>query len=247
MDPNRIAELLQPYLRAEPPKAEVALSPDQLQLISIYVELLLRWNKRVNLTAVRDAESIVTRHFGESLFLAAYIFPSPFPGTATATPSRQHALDLGSGAGFPGLPLKIYVPELRLTLVESNHKKAAFLAEAIRALQLSDVSVYPSRLEAGLVKGAEHVVPSGIEPPNLVTMRAVERFESALQTAAALVRYGSTQLGRGKLALLIGKSQAAQVRNRICDFSWDSPALVPESRERVLLVGGYPIVNVPAE
>ena len=247
MDPNRIAELLQPYLRAEPLHAEVALAPDQLQRFSIYVDLLLRWNARVNLTAVRDADGIVTRHFGESLFLAIYLFHGSLSGTETQTPSRQHALDLGSGAGFPGLPLKIYAPELRLTLVESNHKKAAFLAEVIRALQLSDVSVYPGRLEAGLVKEAEHVVPIGIEPPNLVTMRAVESFDSALQTAAALVRYGSPQLGRGKLALLIGKSQAARVRDRIRDFSWDSPALVPESRERVLFVGAYPIVNVPAE
>ena len=242
MDQDRIAELLQPFLGAQ------ALSSEQIESISTYVEILMRWNARINLTAVRDPELIVTRHFGESLFLAAHVFPSSLRSEANPETDRpQHALDLGSGAGFPGLPLKIYVPELRLTLVESNHKKAAFLAEAIRALQLSDVSVYPSRLEAGLVKGAEHVVPSGIEPPNLVTMRAVERFESALQTAAALVRYGSPQLGRGKLALLIGKSQAAQVRNRIRDFSWDSPALVPGSRERVLLVGGYPIVNVPAE
>ncbi|HTM40369.1 MAG TPA: 16S rRNA (guanine(527)-N(7))-methyltransferase RsmG [Terriglobales bacterium] len=246
MDPNRIAELLQPYLGAKALPAEAGLSSEQLRSISIYVELLLRWNTRVNLTAVRHAENIVTRHFGESLFLAAYLFPGPsLPGTNSEAGSRRHALDLGSGAGFPGIPLKIYAPELRLTLVESNHKKAAFLAEVIRALQLSDVSVYADRLEAGLIGGAEHVVPSAIEPPDLVTMRAVERFESALQTAAALVRHGSARFGRGKLALLIGKSQTAQVRDGIRDFSWDSPAPVPESRERVLLVGRHPVRNVP--
>ena len=174
MDPNRIAELLQPYLGAKALPAEAGLSSEQLRSISIYVELLLHWNTRVNLTAVRHAENIVTRHFGESLFLAAYLFPGPsLPGTNSEAGSRRHALDLGSGAGFPGIPLKIYAPELRLTLVESNHKKAAFLAEVIRALQLSDVSVYAGRLEAGLIGGAEHVVPSAIEPPDLVTMRAV--------------------------------------------------------------------------
>ena len=241
MDPNRIAELLQPYVGAKALPAEVALSPEQLQNISTYIDLLLRWNARVNLTAVRDGDGIVTRHFGESLFLAAYLFPASLMGSEAETSKRPHALDLGSGAGFPGIPLKIYAPELRLTLVESNHKKAAFLAEAIRALQLSNVYVYPGRLEAGQVKGAEHVVPKGIAPPNLVTMRAVERFESALQTAAALVRYGSAQFGTGKLALLIGRTQAEQVPGRIQDFSWETPILVPQSRERVLLVGRYPV------
>jgi 16S rRNA (guanine527-N7)-methyltransferase len=241
MDPNRIAELLQPYLGAKALPAEVALSPKQLRSISIYVELLLRWNTRVNLTAVRDADGIVTRHFGESLFLAAYLLPASLTDSETQEPRRQHALDLGSGAGFPGLPLKIYASDLRLTLVESNHKKAAFQAEVIRALQLSDACVYPGRLEAGLVKGAGPVVASGIAPPNLVTMRAVERFESALQTAAALVRYGSAQLGRGKLALLIGRTQAEQVPGRSQDFSWETPILVPQSRERVLLVGRYSV------
>src|SRR6185437_3218872 len=245
MDPNRIAELLQPYVGAKALPAEVTLSPAQLQSISIYVDLLLRWIARVNLTAVRDGDGIVTRHFGESLFLAAYLFPASLMGSEAETSKRPHALDLGSGAGFPGIPLKIYAPELRLTLVESNHKKAAFLAEVIRALQLSDVSVYADRLEAGLIGGAEHVVPSAIKPPDLVTMRAVERFESALQTAAALVRHGSARFGGGKLALLIGKSQTAQVRDGIRDFSWDSPAPVPESRERVLLVGRHPVRNVP--
>ena len=246
MDPNRIAALLQPHLAAKAP-ATGALSPEQLRQISTYIELLQRWNARVNLTAVRDADGIVTRHFGESLLLAAYLFPNPFPGTPTEAPNRQHALDLGSGAGFPGLPLKIYTPGLRLTLVESNHKKAVFLAEVIRALQLTDASVYSGRLEAGAIKGAEHVLPSGIEPPNLVTMRAVERFESALQTAAALVRYGSAQLGTAKLALLVGRNQAEQVPGRIHDFSWEAPILVPQSRERVLLVGRHPAKNVPKE
>ena len=242
MDPNRIAELLQPFLSAKALPARVLLSTEQFRPISIYVDLLLRWNMRINLTSVRDAESIVTRHFGESLFLAAHVFPDwSLPGTNTGTLSRQHVLDLGSGAGFPGLPLKIYVPELRLTLVESNHKKAAFLAEVIRALQLSDVSVYAGRLEAGLMKGAESVVPVGIEPASLVTMRAVERFESALRTAAALVRYGSAQGGAGKLALLIGRTQAEQVPKIVRDFSWELPVVVPLSRERVLLVGRYPV------
>lgn len=241
MDPNRIADLLPPFLSAEVLRSPLALSIEQLRFISIYIDLLLRWNRRINLTSVRDAESIVTRHFGESLFLAAYLFPgSSRLGTTGDGFSRQHALDFGTGAGFPGLPLKIYVPELRLTLVESNHKKAAFLAEVIRALQLSDVSVQTGRLEAGMMKGPRSFAATRVEPPNLVTMRAVERFESALEAAKALVRYGSARFGRGKLALLIGNSQVQQVRDSVRDFSWESPILVPHSRERVLLVGQFP-------
>lgn len=244
MDRNRIADLLQPFLTAKAP-VRLTLSPAQLQAMSIYVDLLLRWNARVNLTAVRDAETIVTRHFGESLLLAAYLFPRAVPGTPTGAPSRQHALDLGSGAGFPGIPLKIYAPELRLTLVESNHKKAAFLAEVIRALQLKDTLVFTERLELGQTRRAPAVAPKGIEAASLITMRAVERFDAALQTATALARYGAVHFGRGRLALLIGRTQAEQVPLRIQDFSWETPILVPQSRERVLLVGEYPVVQVP--
>jgi 16S rRNA (guanine527-N7)-methyltransferase len=241
MDPNRLAKLLQPYLSAKALPAQVAPSTEQLLSISIYIDILLRWNTRVNLTAVRDAESIVTRHFGESLFLAAYLFPaSSLSGRNTEAVSQQHALDLGSGAGFPGLPLKIYVPELRLTLVESNHKKAAFLAEVIRALQLTDTVVFGGRLELGQQNDPRRLLPVGVEPVQLVTMRAVENFDSALQTGTALVRYGSTRFGRGRLALLIGRAQAEQVCASVGNFSWEAPVLLPQSRERVLLVGQYP-------
>src|SRR5207249_1678476 len=77
---------------------------------------------------------IVSRHFGESFFLAAYLFAEGrLPGA--------NVVDLGSGAGFPGIPLKIYAPSLHVTLVESNRKKAISLREVVRALQLSDVEV----------------------------------------------------------------------------------------------------------
>src|SRR5882762_8038665 len=92
MNPARIAELLQPFLRpefataavsdlchSEPAKAgeeSALLSPFQLQSISTYIDILLRWNARINLTAIRDPEEIVTRHFGESFFMARHLFPS---------------------------------------------------------------------------------------------------------------------------------------------------------------------------
>src|SRR5207253_3379046 len=161
MQSDRIAELLQPFL-------PVPLVESQLQAISTYIDILLRWNARINLTAVRQPEHIVTRHFGESLFAARHLFPDPRVRTDTPAAGPQHArsdrppatsvLDIGSGAGFPGLPLKIWAPEIHLTLIESNHKKATFLREVIRALTLTDVDVFPGRAE-NFVADADAIPP----------------------------------------------------------------------------------------
>ena len=239
MDLARIAELLQPFLSARALPAPATLSPGQLQNISRYVDLLLRWNARINLTAVRDPENIISRHFGESLFLAAYLFPCGWRLAHSEQPTPPHALDLGSGAGFPGVPLKIYLPELRLTLVESNHKKSVFLAETIRALSWIGATVFTGRLDSSLIAQGQDGVPQGIAPPNLVTMRAVERFETTLPTAGSLVRAGAAKLGAGKLALLIGERQVQSATRLVADFAWEMPVPVPQSRNRVLLIGRY--------
>ena len=139
VDPARIAALLAPFLQA-PPGGPATLDPAQLAQVSAYLDLLLRWNARINLTAVVHPEQVVTRHFGESFFAARQLLPAPRATTA-------RLLDLGSGAGFPGLPLKIFAPAAPLTLIESNHKKAAFLKEVVRALTLSDVNVFCGRAQ----------------------------------------------------------------------------------------------------
>ena len=135
MDAARIAELLQPFLTAP-----AQLSAAQLNNISTYIDILLRWNARINLTAVRDPEQIVTRHFGESLFAARHLFPAD-----DGRPTTDNCVDVGSGAGFPGLPLKLWAPAIHLTLVESNHKKATFLREVVRSLTLTNVNVFAGR------------------------------------------------------------------------------------------------------
>jgi 16S rRNA (guanine527-N7)-methyltransferase len=133
--PSRIAELLEPFLR---PADDERLTTNDLQSISTYIDLLLRWNARINLTAIRDPEQIVTRHFGESLFLARHLFPRPSSVPSVVKDSdfdpAPTLADIGSGAGFPGIPLKLWAPEISLTLIESNHKKATFLREVARAL-----------------------------------------------------------------------------------------------------------------
>ena len=206
MEPARIAELLQPFLPA-------TLSPTQLNGISMYIDLLLRWNARINLTSVRQPDAIVTRHFGESLFAARHLFPD---GAATSA----SLIDIGSGAGFPGVPIKLWNPQLRLTLIESNNKKVAFLRQLARTITLTDINIVPGRAEA-------HAGPAA----DVVTLRAVERFALAVPAAARLVAPG------GRLALLIGQAQTPQAVALLPSAAWDAPIPMPLSSSRVLLIG----------
>lgn len=211
MDTVRIARLLEPFLEAPLPQPAV-------EQISTYIDLLLRWNARVNLTAIRTPEEIVTRHFGESLFLARHLFPaaSSSPLTTGHRPPPT-VLDIGSGAGFPAVPLKIWAPEIELTLIESNHKKAAFLREVSRALTLTNINVITAR--------AETVTTTA----DVVTFRAVEHFESILPIATRLLA------PKGRLALLIGASQLPALAP--IPLSWTTPLPIPNSQARVLTIG----------
>lgn len=272
MDTARIAALLKPFLAGTPPPPERLLFD-----ISMYVDMLLRWNARINLTAIRDPEDIVSRHFGESLFAARHLFPesiaghrndgsgrveseggraalqgpvsgaetkgalAPVPEAAeqrqsaadgasrgTATPLAPAAeqrkkirlADIGSGAGFPGVPIKLWAPDIHVTLIESNHKKATFLRELARTLTLTDIDVQNTR--------AESLPEASFD---VVTMRAVERFESILPIAAGLVAPG------GSLALLIGMAQVPPAQSLLPSFEFQDLASVPLSGSRSLLVG----------
>ena len=177
MDSARIAELLASFL-------ERPLSESQLEYISMYIDILLRWNQKLNLTAVRDPEQVAMRHFGESLFAAQHLFPRVGAGLGPDQAERRSPLrvaDVGSGAGFPGLPIKLFVPEVHLTLIESNHKKATFLREVVRLLALADADVFSGRAEE---------LPHG--SAEVVTLRAVEQFDSALPVAMHLVAPGAS-------------------------------------------------------
>ena len=156
--PHRIAGLLAPYLKNA--RAPAGLY-DQL---GTYLDLLVKWNARTNLTSIRKPEEIVTRHFGESLFAAAHL-----------PPSARSVLDLGSGAGFPGLPLQLLRPELAVTLAESQGKKAAFLREVIRTLGL------PTQVHAAR---AEELLDS--HTFSVVILRAVDNMPQALTLARRL-------------------------------------------------------------
>jgi 16S rRNA (guanine527-N7)-methyltransferase len=173
---SAIASLLTPYLPELPPNLTFQLST--------YLDLLLKWNARTNLTAIRDPEEIVRRHFGESLFAARHLAPGPNPDTATL-------LDFGSGAGFPGLPIAILRPKIQVTLAESQNKKATFLREAVRTLNLPNVEVWAARAETLPATRQFHTV----------TLRAVDNMEAALPAARARIAPG------GQLALLTTAAQ----------------------------------------
>ena len=224
MDAGQISHLLRPYLKAEP-------SADLLNIISAYIDILIKWNKSINLTSVRDPEEIVRRHFGESLFAARILLQGgtrvstsvtdqksadETAGDACSKSSMTRAIDVGSGAGFPGMVLKIHSPELRLTLIESHGKKATFLREVVRILGLSDVVVAQERAERfqGMAE--------------LVTLRAVEKFPDMLPVAASMVLPG------GMLGILIGEGQMGEAE-KILAGRWET-VRVPESRSRVLAV-----------
>ena len=231
MDAARIAELLAPFLGASikegchsdesrSDKEESAvLSPAQLQSISTYIDLIKRWNARVNLTAIRDEVEIVTRHFGESLFAARHLFP--LCSSVSSVVKRVDVADIGSGAGFPGIPIKLWTPKITLTLIESNHKKATFLREVARALTLTDVNIQNTR--------AETLIGQTFD---VVTLRAVERFESVLPVASRLLAPG------GRLALLIGSAQWQRAQMAIPSFTWLAPVPIPGSQSRVVTIAG---------
>ncbi len=121
------------------------------------------WNQRTNLTSIRNPEEIVRRHFGEGLFLADHI--------ALDMVNVSGLLDFGSGAGFPGLPVKLRCPGWKVTLAESQHKKVSFLREVIRELKV-DCEVWPSRVEFWPAQANVGI-----------TMRAVDRMENAMRVA----------------------------------------------------------------
>jgi 16S rRNA (guanine527-N7)-methyltransferase len=194
----RLAELLS---KAKLP----SLSSAQLSRFAVYLDLLLRWNARLNLTAVRDPDEILSRHFVECI-AAAQALPD---GISTL-------LDFGSGAGFPGIPIALCRPEIAVTLAESQGKKAGFLQECVRTLGLN-ASVHSGRAE-------------NLERRfSCVTLRAVDRMGAAISATVPLVVQG------GWLAPMTTLSELSAVREFAGpSFAWSDPVALPNSEQRVL-------------
>ncbi len=188
----------------------VTVDDKQVLLIHRYIQMLRHWNEKLNLTAIREPLEILYRHFCESMF-AAVAVPVDFGRLA----------DIGSGAGFPGIPLKILRPELELFLVESNIKKGTFLAEVLRELELANARVLISRYEE---------LNEELAPLDYVCSRAVGEFGPFLDWAA------SERLSAGRVVLWIGGRDLDEAR-KSHHWEWQEPIAVPQSLRRYLLVG----------
>lgn len=173
-----------------------------------YLALFLRWNARTNLSAVRDEEGILRRHFVESI-AAARALPA---GITTL-------LDFGSGGGFPGIPIALCRPEIAVTLAESQGKKAAFLQEAVRVLGLT-TKVHAQRAELLT------------ERFDCVTLRAVDHMEKAVEAAAQLVAPA------GRLALLTTERDLPPLCEAAgAAFTWEEKFPLPGADARELVLG----------
>jgi 16S rRNA (guanine527-N7)-methyltransferase len=188
----------------------VSATADICSAIRTYISLLLHWNRTISLTAVTDPLEVLRFHFGESMFAASSIA------------NRNGRLaDVGSGAGFPGIPLKLALPALEVILIESNAKKAAFLAEAIRELGLERTEIYRGRFEDFRAEGPEF---------DFVTARAIGRHEELIKWAFGAIKFG------GNLILWLGADDAAQVMLKK-PWRWSKPLPIPWSHSRTILVG----------
>jgi 16S rRNA (guanine527-N7)-methyltransferase len=191
---------------------EFQLAADEQQVIYIqqYMSLMKRWNEKLNLTAIRDPLEILYRHICESMF-----------GASAIPVDKGRLADIGSGAGLPGIPMKIARPQIDLILVESNIKKGTFLAEATRELEFTNARVLISRYEE---LGEE------IAPLDTVCSRAVGEFVPFLEWAA------SPRVSARQVALWIGGRDLEEVR-RSKLWEWREPVLIPRSLQRYILVG----------
>ena len=189
---------------------QLSLNDIQVQQIQQYTRLLWTWNDKVNLTAIRDPLEILYRHFCESMF-----------GAALLPVENCRLADVGSGGGFPGIPLKIMRPDLQVFLVESNFKKATFLAEVVRELGLTDTRVLVSRFAE---LGEE------VAPLDVVCSRALGDFANFLEWAA------SPRVSAKQALLWLGGRDLDEVRTRP-SWSWSEPLAVPKSLQRFLLLG----------
>ncbi len=188
----------------------VRLSPLQSAQVLSYTELLIKWNKMINLTTIVNPHEILVRHFAESMFAGQFC---EFSGGRLA--------DVGSGAGFPGLAIKIMAPWLRVSLVDSNLKKSAFLKELVRLLHLEQVSVIHSNYSS-----------CGLEARSLefVTARAIGQL-------TALLRWSKGVLNpTGAVLLWLGANDATMLSHDE-RWIWQGPHPIPGSARRVLLIG----------
>lgn len=188
----------------------IHISAVQASKVLRYLRILLSWNQSINLTSIHDSEEIIARHFGESMF-ACFAVPV----------EKGRLADVGTGAGFPGLALKIINPDLLVTLIEPSKKKCAFLWEIIRALDFENVTV----------------VPKGFENTEFPAHSFDYITTRALGGSSRILRWSKIVLSpKGTLILWLGGTDCANLARK-CQWAWETPIKIPDSQRRYLLVG----------
>lgn len=223
------AEAIEQLSRQARTRLNLRLSPRQLETFAWYLDELRRWNERHNLTAVVDPAGIAVKHFLDSLTLV------PLIGDAAA-----RLIDVGSGAGFPGLPLRIACPDLRLTLLEATGKKAEFCRHVVDGAQLSEVAVIHDRAE---VVGRD---PAHRETYDVATARAVAALPVLLEYLLPLVRVGGrvlAQKGEAAPAEVQRSSRALEVLGG--DLRKVHPVTLPGVADRRFVIEVEKVAAVP--
>lgn len=200
---ERLGQLLDPY--------GVTTNHRLCERIRNYTATLLKWNEKIALTTIRDVDDIVRFHFGESMFAVSKL-----------NISKGRLADIGSGAGFPGIPIRMVATDLQLTLIESNKKKAAFLCEIVRVLDLAGVDILPMRMEQATGTDRNRF--------DFVTARAIGNYE-------ALLQWSRQQLYPGGMLILWLGSEEIRKMSVARYWNWRDPVAIPGSRSRFLLAG----------
>lgn len=179
------------------------LAEDQIRQLWNHYEILVRWNQKINLTSIPPGEELVIRHYCESLFFAAHL---------PVETEEAQILDIGSGGGFPGVPIAILKPGWRIMLLESNQRKSVFLRESTRGL--ANISVLARR--ADTVKDVyDWAVSRGVDPAEVV--KFVPRLAS-------------------KIGLMLGEDDFRCIQSK-AGIAWSEPVRLPWGDRRICVYG----------
>lgn len=165
-------EKFKSILKEELNNLSINLSEIQAEKFYKYMKLLIEWNNKINLTAITDEKEIITKHFVDSLIISKYIN------------NNEKIMDIGTGAGFPGIPIKIINENVRINLVDSLNKRILFLNEVINELQIKDINAIHSRAE-DLARLSQYR-----ENYDIVVSRAVARLNTLLEYMMPFVKVG---------------------------------------------------------
>jgi 16S rRNA (guanine527-N7)-methyltransferase len=202
MNAKQIRAVLQGYFSPLPYGIE-----DQ---VCKYVGLIEVWNRKISLTSIREPEEIVRRHFGESIF-----------ALALGDCLDGRLADVGTGAGFPGVALKLAKPGVSLVLIEPNKKKCAFLHEVVRSLNLKNVEIISARFEEAQIAA---------NSLSCVVSRALGQHTEILKWAKRRVAPG------GGIMLWLGRAGSDELGNS-AGWEWEDPRTIPGARSRYILKG----------